>query len=225
MGYTLESVSRTYDGVTAVADLSLSIEPETIHCLVGPNGSGKTTLFRMLLGLANPTAGEISRPDATVGVGFQQPTFYREFTVLENVKVFGELAETKPAWHAEVLERLGLDRVADRRAGALSGGYANKLDLALAFLDRPAFVLLDEPLGDLDDVTRAEVVTFLETYRDEGHAVVVSTHRLDAFEDVLDRLTILDRGRIAFDAPVSEFDERFDGRSPHEYYLDLLADG
>lgn len=224
-GFTLESVDKHYDDVTAVSNLSLSIDPGTIHCIVGPNGSGKTTLFRLLLELTQPSAGRIERPDSTVGVGFQQPTFYREFTVLENVKVFGELADTDPSWHVDLLEEFGLGRVRDRQAGALSGGYANKLDVVLAFLDEPAFVLLDEPLGDLDDVTRTEVVDFLAAYRNRGHAVVISTHRLDAFEDVIDRLTVLDRGAVRFDGDASELKPGVDVDSVHEFYLDLLRDG
>ena len=200
-----DGLRREYGPITALDGVSVSIRPGTLHCLVGPNGSGKTTLFRTLLGLTPPTDGTVSRPDATVGVGFQRPVCYRDLTVEENLDVFARLIDAPDAdWRERIVAVLGLDRVSHRQAGALSGGYRKKLDLALALLKRPRFLLLDEPLSDLDDVSRARLLEFLSKYVAAGNAVLVSTHRIEAFTSVLDRLTVLSEGQIVLDQTSAE---------------------
>ncbi|WP_181686517.1 ABC transporter ATP-binding protein [Halorhabdus salina] len=219
---TVKNLRREYGPVVALDGVSLAVEPGTLHCLVGPNGSGKTTLFRILLGLTQPTGGVISRPEATVGVGFQRPSWYPDLTVAENLHVFGRLMDV-PAdgWQEYVVDVLGLDRVRHRRAGALSGGYAKKLDLALALLKRPRFLLLDEPLADLDDVSESQFLDFLASYAGAGNAVFVSTHRIADFATVLDRVTVLDHGRVVFDETSEELTT--DDRSMTEMYTELVG--
>lgn len=215
----LDGVTKSYGDTTALSGVDLSVRPGTFHCLVGPNGSGKTTLFRIVLGLTNPSAGEVSRPEGGVGCGFQRANFYRDLTVAENLSVFGALVGAEDGtWRERLVETLRLERVLDRRAGDLSGGFAKKLDLALALLDRPAVVVLDEPLGDLDDVSKANLLEFLASYRDAGNAVVVSTHHLTDFEPYLDRLTLLYDGDVALDAPRAAVDADGDA-TLQEFYV------
>jgi ABC-2 type transport system ATP-binding protein len=186
--------------VTALSGVDLSVTPGTIHALVGPNGSGKTTLFRVALGLTRPSSGTVDTPAEGIGPGFQRANFYRDLTVAENLDVFAALTGADDdAWRETVCSTLRLDRVRDRRAGDLSGGFGKKLDLALALLDRPPVVCLDEPMGDLDDVSKAKLLDLLADYRDEGHAVVVSTHHLAEFEAVIDHLTVLHDGTVLID--------------------------
>lgn len=199
---TLSGVEKRYGDVVAVDGVDLAFEPARFHVLVGPNGSGKTTLLRLVLGLTAPTAGTVEVPGgARVGAAFQRPSHYPALTVAENLDVFGSLGGADDGWVETVVERLGLAPVSDRPARALSGGYARKLDLALALAKEPDFALLDEPLGDLDDATRERLLAFLAEYRDAGGAVVVSTHNLRRFADRLDRLTVLHRGRVLADEP------------------------
>lgn len=193
----LSEIRREYDRIVALENVSLRIRPGELHCLVGPNGSGKTTLFRIVLGLTEPTSGTVRRPAASMGVGFQRPVFYPDLTVAENLQVFGRLANAPiDGWRDTVRDHLGLKRVSHRRAGALSGGFAKKLDLALALLKRPRFLLLDEPLTDLDDVSRDSLLDLLARYAGAGNAVFVSTHRIDDFATHLDRLTVLQTGQV-----------------------------
>lgn len=203
----LTDVTKTYGDTTALNEVSLTIPPGEFHCLVGPNGSGKTTLFNILLGLTRPTTGDVTVPAEEVNCGFQQPRHYPSLTVAENLRVFADLTGCPSTdWRETVISGLGLDRVRDRRAGDLSGGYAKALDLALALVNRPRFLLLDEPLADLDDATKIELLSFLDTYCTDNRTVFVSTHNVEVFADVVTRLTILDRGDIVFDDVPAAFD-------------------
>jgi len=200
----VDGVSKRYGDVVALEDVSIQVDPGTIHCLLGPNGSGKTTLFDVVLGLTSPTSGTIDRGGGTIGCGFQTATYYPDLTVDENLETFARMtAGVDPSWRERVTEELGLDTVADRTAGNLSGGWGKRLDLALAVLARPAYVVLDEPLDDLDDVVRKRVLSFFESYRADGGSLLVATHRAGAFEGLADHVTILDRGEVVLDVPTA----------------------
>ena len=217
----LSGVTKRYGAVTALEAVDLTIRPGECHCLVGPNGSGKTTLLDLLLGLTRPTNGTVSVPDGTlVGAGFQTPTLYPGLTVRENLDVFARLSGCPDAaWRAKVVETLGLEQVRTQVAGTLSGGWQKKLDLALALLKRPPYVLLDEPCADLDDVSRRRFLDFLDEYCTADRTVLIVTHDLTAFGSLVDRLTVVDRGRIRHDGPPEP------SRSPHEQYLAHLETG
>ncbi|WP_436930405.1 ATP-binding cassette domain-containing protein [Halosimplex halobium] len=212
----LDGVVRRYDGVTALAGVDLRIAAGDLHALAGPNGSGKSTLLSLVLGLDRPTSGTITRPEGRIGCGFQTPSVYPDLTVDENLRVFASMDEAGDEWLATVRSELGLDEVRDRVAGDLSGGYQRLLDVALAFVRRPAFVLLDEPLDELDDAARERVVEFVADYCGDDRTVVVSTHHLGAFGPSLDRLTVLADGDV-------RFDERVDGTDDYRaVYRDLV---
>ncbi len=214
-----DGVTKRYGSVTAVADLTLAVE-DGLHCLLGPNGSGKSTLLRLAAGLTRPTAGRVEAP-AELGVGFQRPSFYPGLSVRENVQTFASLAgATDGEWLQTVVDDLRLDRALDRRAGELSEGFARKLDLALAFLRRPPVVLLDEPLGALDDLSRERFLSFVGAYADghldadadpDGRTVLVATHRLSEFRAHADRVTVLHRGELVADDLSPDDDALVDG--------------
>jgi len=215
-----EDVVKRYGDVVALDGVDLTVETGRCHCLLGANGSGKTTLLRLLLGLTRPTEGTVARPAATVGCSFQDPTFYPDLTVAENLDVFGSMAPPPDeGWRARLVGVLGLERVATRPARDLSGGWQKKLDLALAFLKRPTIAVLDEPLDDLDDRSKHRFRTFLADYPDEDHGLLLATHHVDEFAATLDHLTILDRGRVVSDAPVTG------GPAARRRYLDLIETG
>jgi ABC-2 type transport system ATP-binding protein len=219
----LEGVRREYGSVVAVDGVDLRIGGGQFHCLLGPNGSGKSTLFRLILGLTQPTDGSIEVADVTVGCGFQQPNFYPELTARENITVFANLVgATDWGWNQSVVEELRLQRALDREAAALSGGFARKLDLALALIKKPDVLLLDEPLGALDDVSMGRLLEFLGEYAAAGNTVVVSTHHASSFEPYLDRVTVMHRGSVAFDATLADLD--LGERSLQEYYVSEILD-
>lgn len=213
-----EGVSKSYGDVVALDDVDLELRPGEVHCLAGPNGSGKTTLLDLLLGLTRPTSGTVTVPDVPLGCSFQSPTFYPGLTVTENLDVFARLSGCPDdGWRERLLGVFGLDRVAGQLAGTLSGGWQKKLDLALGFLKRPAYLLLDEPFSELDDASKRRLLDFLSEFRTEDRTVLVVTHHVSRFEAILDRLTVFDGGEIRYDDALGP-DEL-----AHERYLDVLG--
>ena len=224
MTIELDTVSKEYGPVVAVDGISLSVGGGEFHCLLGPNGSGKSTLFRLILGLTRPSGGSISVPPVVVGCGFQRPNFYPGLTVRENINVFaGVVGATDWEWNNHVVEELRLRRALDRNAGDLSGGFARKLDLALALIKKPAILLLDEPLGALDDVSAARFLEFLDEYVDRGNTVFVSTHRVTAFEPYVDRVTVVHQGEVVFDRASEEIDLDSE-QSLQAYYVEQVLE-
>jgi ABC-2 type transport system ATP-binding protein len=223
---SFDGVEKRYGGTVALDGVSLTVDAGSLHCLVGPNGSGKSTLLRVALALTRPSAGTVERAGASVGPAFQEPTFYPDLTVAENLDAFGRLTGADPGpWFDGVLERLRLDRERDRLAGDLSGGFAKKLDVALALQKEPALLVLDEPMADVDDVSRAELVALLAEYVTDDRAALVSTHRLDEFGPVLDRLTVMESGRVVVDERADALAETpLDPDALQRSYVDLVAD-
>jgi ABC-2 type transport system ATP-binding protein len=198
-------VGKRYGSVTALEDVDLTMREGEITCVVGPNGSGKTTLFALAVGLVGPTSGTVERPATGDGGSFQRPSVYPDLAVVENLDAYwGVTASTDEAWRQTLVDRLDLDQVRHRIAGDLSRGWQRRLDLALAFLKRPTFALLDEPLSGLDDPTKRTLRSFLASYADGERAVVVATHSVAAFDPIVDHLTVFDRGRVCYDGPVDE---------------------
>lgn len=191
-------VTKRYGSKAALADVSVTFEPGTVHALLGPNGAGKTTLFRLLLGLTEPGSGTIAVPDVRVGCGFQEPQLYGGLTVRENLALFADLTDASESWVAEVVDRCGLDRVSHRQARELSAGFAKRLDLALALIDRPQILLLDEPLADVDEEYRTQLSGFFADYATTDRLVVAATHQLGRFEPIVDRATVLSEGRVVW---------------------------
>lgn len=219
----VQDVSKDYGPVVALEQVNLSVRPGELHCLAGPNGSGKSTLIRILLGLTRPSSGTVRRPDSgQIGTSFQEPAFYGSLTVGENLDVFRALAgDPELEWVKRVIDVFDLSTVLHRKAADLSGGYSKQLDLALSLLNEPRYLLLDEPLTDLDDVTTESLLSFLESYAEAGNAVVVSSHRIAEFAPTLDRLTVMDGGRVIFD----ERRDSIDGTDEIErVYRSAIAD-
>lgn len=220
----LRDVTKTYGTTASLREVTHTFEPGGIHALVGPNGAGKTTLFHLLLGLMTPDSGHVSMPAVGVGCTFQDPRFYRGLTVSENLELFGTLADGTVGSDRidHLVEVCGLARVRKRRAGELSAGFAKRLDVALALLDRPGVLLLDEPLADVDDAHRARILDLLAAYRRPDRQLIVATHQFDRFEPLLDTVTVLVDGRIRVTADVATIRERHDG-DLRRFYDEVVA--
>ncbi len=221
MNWTIETetIGKRYGDVTAVDGLSLRVAEGEIYAFLGLNGAGKTTTIRMLLGMIKPTCGSATvlgkrvrlgsrEPWAQVGYLVEIPHAYPELTVLENLEVARRLhpgAGRKAV--SQVIERLGLAAYADRRAGVLSQGNAQRLGLAKALLHDPKLILLDEPANGLDPAGIVEIrELLLELTHREGVTVFMSSHILAEVSRLADRIGIIHAGRLLQEMDVAELE-------------------
>ncbi len=232
---TAVGLSRSFGEDAAVRPLDLEVGAGEIHALVGLNGAGKTTLMRLLLGMLRPDAGSarvlgVEAAAATaeqwrrVGHLIETPFAYPELTVRRNLAAAGLLhgldRQGLDLAVARVLERLGLERWADRPARQLSLGNRQRLGLASALVHDPEVLVLDEPANALDPAGVVLVRQLLVQLRDEGCAVLVSSHHLDQLARVADRITALHRGTV-----VGQLDPDGDDLENTFFALVSAADG
>jgi osmoprotectant transport system ATP-binding protein len=213
---------------TLLRDIDLTLEPGTTTAILGRSGSGKTTLLRMVNGLAQPTSGAVfvdgkstqqydpQQLRRSIGYVIQETGLFPHMTVERNAGLALELAGTLPAEKsrrtAEVLALAGLDAAgpdfAEFRARypwQLSGGQRQRVGLARALAADPAVLLMDEPFGALDPLTRAEMQTMLrDLLQRVGKTVLLVTHDLDEALYLAQRIVFLDAGQIVADLPAQE---------------------
>ncbi|WP_338741649.1 ABC transporter ATP-binding protein [Haloplanus salilacus] len=217
-------VTRRFGDVTALSDVSVDVARGEVVALVGPNGSGKTTLLRVLAGLLDPTEGAVGYegPSAVRPIGYlpQEPTFRPGFTALETARFYARLVGADPV---ALLDRVGLEAVADRRVEALSGGMTRLLGIAQALTGDPPVLALDEPASGLDPSMSRLVFDVVETLGDEGHAVVVTSHDLPLVERSADRVVVLDRGAVVATGTPAELRDRT-GDSLQDAFASLVGD-
>ena len=214
-----EDLGKRYGDVTAVDHLSLRVAEGEIYAFLGLNGAGKTTTIRMLLGMIKPTAGCATvlgtrvrlgsrEPWASVGYLVETPHCYSELTVRENLEVARRLHPGTPRQAvSQLIERLALAAYADRRAGTLSHGNAQRLGLAKALLHEPRLLVLDEPANGLDPAGIVEIrALLLELTRERGVTVFMSSHILAEVARLAQRIGIIHEGRLLQEIDVDELE-------------------
>ena len=210
------------DGRPLLSDISLTVEAGTTTALLGRSGSGKTTLLRMVNGLVLPTAGHVRVGGLDVltadkialrrriGYVIQETGLFPHMSILRNVGLILELAYEHSDRVAlrvgEMLRLVGLgEEFADRYPWQLSGGQRQRVGLARALAGEPGFLLMDEPFGALDPLTRAEMQTMLlDLLRRVGKTTLIVTHDLEEALFLADRVVLLEAGRVVADLPASE---------------------
>ncbi len=217
----VQGVTKRFGAAVALDDVSLELERAELFGLVGPDGGGKTTLFRILATLLLPDAGSASvlgldvvRDMWTIRrrVGYMPGRFslYPDLSVRENLEFFASVFGTTIDEGYQLIEPIyrQIEPFGDRRAGALSGGMKQKLALSCALVHRPEILFLDEPTTGVDAVSRREFWDLLDSLRDSGLPMMVSTPYMDEASRC-DRVALVQRGRIlAVDAP-DAIGERF----------------
>nr|MDO8087656.1 ATP-binding cassette domain-containing protein [Candidatus Sigynarchaeum springense] len=210
-GIVIDGLVKRYGDIVAVDHLCLTIEKGEFFALLGPNGAGKTTTIKVLCGLLNPTSGNVSiggfdvqgemgKIKQNIGVCPQESSIFPYLTGKENVELFGELHGLPKAILKDrvsgILGKLFLEDHAGRIAQKYSGGLTKRVSLAMALVNDPAFLFLDEPTVAMDPQSRRAIWEYLKELKARGKTIVLTTHYMEEAEHLADRIGIIDRGKL-----------------------------
>jgi ABC-2 type transport system ATP-binding protein len=217
-----DALTKTYRGVSALQDLSLTVPRHSIFGFLGPNGAGKSTTIKLLLGLTRPTSGSatIFGPDSVairerVGYLAQDPRYYDRMTARETLRFAARFFYSGPKHSIEerieeTLALVGLEDKADRPIKGFSGGERQRLGIAQAQVNYPDLLILDEPAAALDPMGRRDVLEVMERLR-KHTTIFYSTHILEDVQRVSDTVAIMNHGKLIAQAPISELLAGTDG--------------
>jgi len=217
----IESLSKRYGDRYAVRDLTFSVHPGRVTGFLGPNGAGKSTTMRAILGLDLPTAGRIlvdgfpytsfARPLTHVGALLDASGVHPGRSARQHLRAVAAAGKLPDRRVAEVLARVGLTDVAERRVGGFSLGMRQRLGIATALLGDPGILLFDEPVNGLDPEGIRWIRDLMKELAAEGRTVFVSSHLMSEMEHTADHLIVIGRGRMIADIPTRELIERSSG--------------
>lgn len=216
-----KGLTKRYGEITAVKQLSLSVQDGEMIALLGVNGAGKTTAIKMLSCLTPPDEGEawlgghsiLTDGEAVkriINVSPQETAVAKKLTVQENLRFIAEIHGIDKEKVAERVEKMmldmGLSPVATQRAGTLSGGWQRRLSIAMALISEPRILFLDEPTLGLDVIARHELWSYIKTLKG-GMTVILTTHYLEEAEALCDRIAIMAAGELITLGTVSQIKE------------------
>ena len=222
-------LTKRFGALTAVDDLSFELQAGSVTGFLGPNGAGKTTTLRMLLGMARPTAGralifgrpfaELERPGTRVGAVLEAADLHPGRSGRDHLRVLAPVARVPMSRTEEVLALVELTRAADQRCEEYSLGMRQRLGLAAALLGEPDLLILDEPANGLDPEGVRWLRDFLRGFAAEGGTVLISSHHLAEIAQTVDRVVIINRGRLVVETPLRELVT--ESSSLEDVFLDL----
>src|ERR1700727_1186360 len=217
----LAGVTKAYDQKIAVNNLSLSIEAGQMFGLLGPNGAGKTSSIRMIIGITIPDSGTVSlfgKPfdrQSLERVGYlpEERGLYKKMKVLEQLVFFGELhgltaAEARKR-ATDWAKRLDIDEALPKKTEELSKGMQQKIQFIGSLLHDPGLIVMDEPFSGLDPVNAKLLEQTLLELKDQGKAIVFSTHRMDQVEKLCDSICLINKGQSVLSGRVREIKSRY----------------
>jgi ABC-2 type transport system ATP-binding protein len=234
-----QNVVKRFGDITAVNDISFSVQPGEIFAFLGPNGAGKSTTISMLTTMLRPTSGKLSLNNHDVtkeqasarksfGIVFQDPALEEELTAYENMKIHAVLYSIAKSEQEErikeLMELVDLWERKDSLVRTYSGGMRRRLEIARGLLHHPKILFLDEPTLGLDTQTRNLLWDYVQKLsRHEGMTIFFTTHYLDEAEQVADRIAIIDHGKIITTGTVKELTEQTKTNSLEQAYLQLTG--
>jgi lipopolysaccharide export system ATP-binding protein len=208
-----QGLRKVYDGRAVVNGVDIEVKSGEIVGLLGPNGAGKTTTFYMIVGLVQPNGGRVlfDGKDAThepmfmrarLGMGYlpQEESIFRRLTVRENIMA---VMETQPYTRQEreeqtqsLMEKFGIDHVAENLAITLSGGEKRRLTIARSLVTSPKLLMLDEPFSGVDPIAVSEIQDIIRMLRQAGLAILITDHNVRETLNIVDRAYLIFEGRV-----------------------------
>ena len=214
MKYIIETkkLNKVYIKQYVNKNISLLVPENSIYGLLGPNGAGKSTLLKMLTGMINPTSGEIlynEKPWSRnilleIGALIEQPPIYENLTARENLKVRTLLYNLEESRIDEVLEIVQLTNTGNKKAGKFSMGMKQRLGIAIALLNNPKLLILDEPTNGLDPIGIGELRELIKSFPQKGITVILASHILSEVEQVADHIGIMANGQLLYQEKIQE---------------------
>lgn len=213
----VDGLIKEYAGIKVVDGVSFSVNKGEIYGLLGRNGAGKTTLMKILLGLANPTSGKVSilgkdmsvnsekKVLKKVGCIIENPGFYSNLTGTENLEIFAKLRGLDQDSVKKALELVNLPYKDKKLFSKYSLGMKQRLAIANAIMHNPEILVLDEPINGLDPIGIAEVRELLKKLKESGVSILISSHILSELENVADRISIIDFGKMIEEINMKEW--------------------
>ena len=203
----LSNINKSFGRVRALRDVSFSVARGTIIGLVGPNGAGKSTTMKVITGVTAPDVGEIKVAGETVtmqhrhvlakvGALIENPGLYAYMTGWDNLKLYAEVAGISDDKITEIVTQLGLAEFINKKVKTYSWGMKQRVGVALAMVNNPDLLLLDEPLNGMDPVSAEAVKAVLRDWRDAGKTILISSHTVRDLEGLVDDYIFIDRGEI-----------------------------
>ena len=216
----IDHLKKSFKDMTAVDGLSLSVQEKEVHGILGPNGAGKSTTINCILGLLSFNEGtvtfagksSIDKWRRNIGYVPQELAIYPELTPAENIRFFcslygfkGKELEEKTA---RALEFVGLTEVKDKKSGEFSGGMKRRLNLACGIAHDPKLIIMDEPTVGIDPQSRNRILENVRTLNEAGATILYTTHYMPEIEEICNRITVIDHGRIITSGSKDEIMEK-----------------
>lgn len=206
-----KNLCKTFQKQRAVNNISISIQENSVYGLLGPNGAGKSTTLKMITGMFHKTSGEIlfeghpwSRNDLTdIGALIESPPLYENLTARENLKVRTLLLGLPDSRIHEVLKTVDLTNTGRKRAGQFSMGMKQRLGIAIALLNHPKLLILDEPTNGLDPIGIQDLRSLIRSFPEQGITVILSSHILSEVELIADHIGIISNGVLGYEAKIN----------------------
>lgn len=209
---TTSELAKEYSGFLAVDRVSLSIPENKVYGLLGPNGAGKSTILKMLSGIARPTAGKITydehewcRNDLnTISALIETPPLYGNLSARDNLLVRAKVLGIPKKRIDEVLKTVELTDTGRKKAKQFSLGMKQRLGIALALLNKPKLMILDEPTNGLDPIGIASLRQLIRSFPEQGITTIVSSHILSEIEHTVDYIGIISNGRLGYEGDLPQ---------------------
>ena len=203
----IKNLSKEFKGQKVLEDITMHIPENCVYGLLGPNGAGKSTLLKMITGLLRPSSGAVffrghkwTRADlAEIGALIETPPIYENLTAWENMKVRALLLGVADERIHEVLKLTDIADTGKKKAGRFSIGMKQRLGIALALLNHPRLLVLDEPINGLDPVGIQELRRLIRSFPEKGITVILSSHILSEIRQTADYIGIITDGRLGFE--------------------------